>query len=289
MEQENFKIFISWSKPVSKNVAKILATWLELFFKPSVKTFMSERDIPPGVESINRVTAELRKANAGIFCITSENLADASSWIPSEAGSVAHNPQSTDSTENLLIPFIFDAEEVDLNTESFRGILRSKERVFWNQEDKIKVMLKEINDRLSTADLANLNESLFDRRFAGYYPKLATNLRNMSKNNDSQILEGVLNRVDLTEWENQVLWQAFKKGNLWNDYFITLDKAYEIINYDGYCYGAVFQAMILLEVRGLIEMQSCGVPGFKLTLEAIKRMQKLDTYASSQYLKTNCR
>lgn len=250
---------------------------------------MSERDIPPGVESLNRVTEELRKANAGIFCITSENLADASSWIPSEAGSVAHNPQSTDSTGNLLIPFIFDAEEGDLQAESFRGILKSKERVFWSQEDKIKVMLKEINDRLPEVGLTNLNESLFNQRFVSHYPQLATNLKNMSKNNGTQILEGVLNRIDLTEWENQILWQAFKKGNSWNDYFITLDKAYEVMDYHGCCYGAVFQAMILLELRGLIEMQSCGVPGFKLTLEAIKRMQKLDTYASSQYLKTNCR
>lgn len=79
------KIFLSWSGPRSRAIAKALHQWLPTVIQ-SVKTFYSD-DIEKGTKGLEAISSGLDGTNFGIICLTPENLN--STWIHYEAGALS--------------------------------------------------------------------------------------------------------------------------------------------------------------------------------------------------------
>jgi hypothetical protein len=80
------RLFISWSGGRSHRLAIAMKVWLEHQFPGQIKAFVSS-DIEKGTQWFPAVERRLRKADAGLFCLTPESLR--SDWILFEAGALA--------------------------------------------------------------------------------------------------------------------------------------------------------------------------------------------------------
>src|SRR4051794_15387683 len=83
------RIFISWSGDRSLCLAKALETFVRRVIQTS-KPWVSAGGIEKGSRWSNELFANLRDADAGIICLTSENLT--APWILFEAGALALKP-----------------------------------------------------------------------------------------------------------------------------------------------------------------------------------------------------
>ena len=82
------RVFISWSGPTSKSIARALKEAIEsAFSRDEVTVFFSDRDLSAGSEWYQSIKNELRESSVGILCLTPENI-DAP-WIYFEAGAMA--------------------------------------------------------------------------------------------------------------------------------------------------------------------------------------------------------
>ena len=77
------RIFISWSGSRSHQVARALGSWLATY---KFTCFISS-EIEKGSRWLPAVEAELKKADAGLVCLTPASLRSA--WVVFEAGALA--------------------------------------------------------------------------------------------------------------------------------------------------------------------------------------------------------
>src|SRR5947208_1761242 len=82
--QLNGNVFLSWSGEESKAVAESLRDWLSELL-PSVKPWISTRDLDKGTMFQTVISDQLSSSNIGIFCLTPENVHE-SPWMLFEAG-----------------------------------------------------------------------------------------------------------------------------------------------------------------------------------------------------------
>jgi hypothetical protein len=82
-----FDIFVSWSRPGSRQAAEAFKEWLPEAL-PGAKPWMSKQDISKGRPWFASVSEQLSRSNACLVCVTPENVA--SPWLYFEAGAVAH-------------------------------------------------------------------------------------------------------------------------------------------------------------------------------------------------------
>lgn len=82
------KIFISWSGEKSREIANATSGWVQFIF-PSVKTWISTRDINAGDRSMAEIEDGLKGAEFGIICVTPENKN--ANWINFEAGAISRS------------------------------------------------------------------------------------------------------------------------------------------------------------------------------------------------------
>jgi hypothetical protein len=104
------KIFLSWSKPLSRCVAAKLNKWLQNIF-PHADIFMSSEDIKTGTRWNTEISKELETTSFGILVLTSENAE--APWIHFEAGAL-----SKVLTEARVCPLL-----VDINNSNIPGPL----------------------------------------------------------------------------------------------------------------------------------------------------------------------
>jgi diguanylate cyclase (GGDEF)-like protein len=79
------QVFISWSGKVSREVAEILASFIQHVVR-GVNTFVSTNDIDAGERWEFRVSEELERTHHAILCITRDN--QSSPWLNYEAGAL---------------------------------------------------------------------------------------------------------------------------------------------------------------------------------------------------------
>ncbi|MFZ4984980.1 MAG: TIR domain-containing protein [Blastocatellia bacterium] len=110
------KTFISWSGPVSLQVAKALTDWLRDVF-PDVEPWMSEDSIQAGSRWGLELTKELSDTNVGVLCLTPDNLQ--SLWLHFEAGALSKSLGSSS-----VIPYRFKLRPTDvgLPLSQFQGV-----------------------------------------------------------------------------------------------------------------------------------------------------------------------
>ena len=82
------KIFISWSGPRSKEIAKGIKWLLEdiIFLGTDLKCFVSDLDITSGSDWWIKIKGELKTCKMGLLCVTKENIK--APWIYFEAGAM---------------------------------------------------------------------------------------------------------------------------------------------------------------------------------------------------------
>jgi hypothetical protein len=80
------KVFISWSKPTSRQLAETLYRWLPEVIQ-QVQPWMSSEDIAKGQRWATEIGAKLGELGQGILCLTSDNLKEP--WLNFEAGALA--------------------------------------------------------------------------------------------------------------------------------------------------------------------------------------------------------
>ena len=78
------KVFICWSGRRSKQLAEALHQWLPSVLKDLAPTYSP--DIPKGELWFDSINRELNRSQAGIVCLTPENMDSA--WIHFEAGAL---------------------------------------------------------------------------------------------------------------------------------------------------------------------------------------------------------
>ena len=117
------KIFLCWSKPRGKELAKAMKDWLanilpnltpqDIFFAP---------EIEKGSEWFDAVRQRLTEVDAALICLTPESLH--SPWIHFEAGAVLGRLERT-----RVFPFLFDVrpEDVEGPLSAFQGTSNTEE------------------------------------------------------------------------------------------------------------------------------------------------------------------
>lgn len=79
-------LFISWSGERSRRLADEMKQWFQSHFRKEITAFVSS-EIEKGTQWFPAVEGQLRKADAGLVCLTPESLR--SDWILFEAGALA--------------------------------------------------------------------------------------------------------------------------------------------------------------------------------------------------------
>src|SRR4051794_13940438 len=111
------KIFISWSGDRSKAMAKALYEWLPLVL-PGAKPWISTA-ITRGSRWAQELSTALDQANAGLICVTEDNLI--SPWLLFEAGALSR----TFDHVGLIVPVLLDNSPDDLKDSplsQFQGV-----------------------------------------------------------------------------------------------------------------------------------------------------------------------
>lgn len=80
-------VFLSWSGEQSKKIADAFSDLFKSVFEPTIKSFMSSRDIGAGDRSIGKLFKMLEKCNYGVCFINAENAR--APWIQFEAGALS--------------------------------------------------------------------------------------------------------------------------------------------------------------------------------------------------------
>lgn len=168
------KLFISWSGFKSKKLANELRNWLPLVIQ-LVKPYFSPDDVDKGSRWASEISKELENSDAGIICLTRNNLESA--WLMFEAGALA---KSLD--KSRVVPILFDIEPVDI-----KGPLAQFQATKFEEEDMLR-LLKMINTTLG-ADA--LDQKVLEASFNVWWPRLNDQIHSIltGPNEDESISE----------------------------------------------------------------------------------------------------
>jgi hypothetical protein len=142
-------IFISWSGKLSHEVALALRDWLPLLF-PGVEAWVSSEDLRKGRWWFGDLSKQLRQGDAGIFCLTEDNLR--SPWINFEAGAI-----SKALAESALWTLLLGG----LSADAVRGPFEQFQHTTWEKSD-VRRLVRSIDVELGTPRPQPQLDTLFD-------------------------------------------------------------------------------------------------------------------------------
>jgi hypothetical protein len=179
------KVFISWSGDLSKKLAEEVRLWLPGVLQ-FVKPYFTPNDIEKGTRWSTDIASELESSNAGIICLTKDNLNKP--WILFEAGALSKNFGKSNVCTILF----------NLDSSDFSGPLTSFQATKFDKAD-FKKLLITVNN---TGGDSKLDAAVLNDVFEMWWPKLETKINEILKNhvvdNDNavrserEILEEVL-------------------------------------------------------------------------------------------------
>jgi hypothetical protein len=167
------KIFISWSKEPSKQVAETLAEWLPDVIQ-SLKPWVS-REIPAGSRWNTEIADELSSTKFGIICVTKANQHEP--WLQFEAGALA----KTLDEQTRVCPYLIDMSEGELS-----GPLVAFQSVRAD-EAGTKKLVQDINAAMAANGHANLSEAQVNKAFDRSWGELQTKLNDLTKSSGTTI------------------------------------------------------------------------------------------------------
>lgn len=179
------KVFISWSGDLSKKLAEEVRLWLPGVLQ-FVKPYFTPNDIEKGTRWSTDIASELETSNAGIICLTKDNLNKP--WILFEAGALSKNFGKAN-----VCTILFNLDSAD-----FSGPLTSFQATKFDKAD-FKKLLITVNN---TGGDLKLEPAVLNDVFEMWWPKLELKVNEILKNhvvdNDNavrserEILEEVL-------------------------------------------------------------------------------------------------
>lgn len=155
------KVFISWSGPLSHEVALALRHWLPMV-RQSIEPYVSSEDVEKGVRWILDLSTELEDTDFGIICVTKDNYR--APWLNFEAGALSKSVQSS-----RVTPFLVDLRPADLS-----GPLSQLQATTMAQDDIVK-LVKTLNQASSTP----LDDSRLEEIVEVWWPQLEDKLRHI--------------------------------------------------------------------------------------------------------------
>ena len=119
------KVFISWSKDRSGQIARALSEWLPTVIQAPTY-WMSQSDIYAGTRWYLEINSELAETDFGIICVTPENQREP--WLMFEAGALA----KTITDRTFVVPYLIDMRlgELSLPLSEFHAVQATKEGTF---------------------------------------------------------------------------------------------------------------------------------------------------------------
>lgn len=169
------KIFISWSGERSKSVAKALRKWLPYMIQ-NLEPWMSSKDIAKGKRWDIEIANQLEQADAGIICLTEENVA--APWILFEAGALAKRFKDKD---NLVCPYLLDFEPSELT-----GPLTQFQVTVASKQDTLE-LLHSVNNAMKKP----LSDAQLVETFEKWWPNLKRDLDKVSPPYKEEMLKRV--------------------------------------------------------------------------------------------------
>lgn len=122
---QDFKIFISWSGPLAKAVAKVLHGWLPVMFD-NIDPWFSDTDIPAGSTWFGDIRERLDSSAYGIIVITTQNVDKP--WLNFEAGSLS---KKLNEDKQRVTPLLVNFDQVNQLTghplAQYNAVLLNKE------------------------------------------------------------------------------------------------------------------------------------------------------------------
>jgi len=155
------KVFLSWSGPMSHQVAEAFREWLPLVIQ-SLKPFLSSGDINKGARWEATLAHELQDAKYGIIFITPYNAH--TSWLNFEAGALSNIVG-----QSSVAPFLFKVDRTVL-----QGPLTQFESTV-NEKKDINNLLVSINNQLKPKH--RLDQQLLSQEFEKWWETLECKLR----------------------------------------------------------------------------------------------------------------
>lgn len=159
------KVFISWSKSLSKDCAEILRDWIKCTLQAS-EPWVSSKDIDKGSLWFNEINDQLKDTKVGIVCLTRENKENP--WILFESGALAKGLSA-----NRVCTFL-----IDLTPAELANPMAQFNHTMPDQEG-MKLLLTTINKELGSDAL---EDRILDQVFDTYWPLFETKFKNAMKN-----------------------------------------------------------------------------------------------------------
>lgn len=156
------KVFISWSGELSKKLAEEVRLWLPGVLQ-FVKPYFTPNDIEKGTRWSTEIASELESSNAGIICLTKDNLNKP--WILFEAGALSKNFGKAN-----VCTILFNLDSAD-----FTGPLTSFQATKFDKTD-FKKLLTTINN---TGGESKLESAVLNDVFEMWWPKLETKVNSI--------------------------------------------------------------------------------------------------------------
>ena len=155
------KIFISWSGPLSGEVAQLLKRWLKCVLQ-ATDPWVSSDDIERGSQWFNEISNVLENCNTGIICLTKSNIT--APWILFEARNLLKGLETS-----RVCTFLVDLEPKDIEPplSQFNHTMPTKESMM--------KLVTTLNDRLP-GDRSLPNETLRSV-FDTYWPQFEQELK----------------------------------------------------------------------------------------------------------------
>jgi hypothetical protein len=179
------KVFISWSGDLSKKLAEEVRLWLPGVLQ-FVKPYFTPNDIEKGTRWSTEIASELESSNAGIICLTKDNINKP--WILFEAGALSKNFGKAN-----VCTILFNLDNADLS-----GPLTSFQATRFDKTD-FKKLLTTINN---TGSESKLETAVLNDVFDMWWPKLESKINDILKSHvesspntlrsEREILEEVL-------------------------------------------------------------------------------------------------
>lgn len=179
------KVFISWSGDLSKKLAEEVRVWLPGVLQ-FVKPYFTPNDIEKGTRWATEIAGELESSNAGIICLTKDNISKP--WILFEAGALSKNFGKAN-----VCTILFNLDNADLS-----GPLTSFQATKFDKTD-FKKLLVTINN---TGSDSKLETAVLNDVFDMWWPKLESKINEILKSHvesspntlrsEREILEEVL-------------------------------------------------------------------------------------------------
>jgi hypothetical protein len=166
------KVFLSWSKPRSQEVASALRDWLPDVLQTS-DPWMAAEDIQAGQRWGKEIESQLDTSAIGIICVTPENQAEP--WLNFEAGAISKKAGA----EHLsrVAPYVLGMRKEDLRLPigQFQAKAADERGTF-----ELVQMINRLQER-------PLPDAKLKDAFTVWWPKLEARLKVVAEKNHSPV------------------------------------------------------------------------------------------------------